>query len=165
MAIKCCYKFDDATVGPAVFNWTVLILKESNHSSRSNNNFEIVNVIIIESCDLDATSCTSDEPLCCDVTNIESFDLPQNFIFGVTESAQGNTARATLLGYHDSLPKYQVDVVLLNKAEVTLSVGSTIHSNQTTERGIRMLWFVIGKLTFTIISTIIIASLSTPMHF
>ena len=66
------------------------------------------------------------------------------FAFGVTESAQGNAHGATLLGYSDSLFPYRV---LINRAEVSLSVGSTIIcSSPTVQRGIHMLWFVIGKL-------------------
>jgi hypothetical protein len=78
------------------------------------------------------------------MTNIETFMLPSNFIFGVINSAQGNTPGVTLLGFHES--EYAVDVVLRNRAEVTLTVGSTILNNrQTVLRGIRMLWFVVGK--------------------
>ena len=97
----------------------------------------------------DGARCTtsSAQVTCCDRTDIDRFDLPINFIFGVTESAQGNTAGASLLGFHDSLPEYQADVVLLNRAEVSqrLSVGSTIPSRSTATRGIRMLWFAIGE--------------------
>ena len=92
-------------------------------------------------------SCTSSggQNTCCDVTDIENFDLPMNFIFGVTESAQGNTHRATLLGFFDTLSPYMVDTVLLTKAGLTLSVGSTVPSSSPVQRGLRMLWFVIGK--------------------
>ena len=62
----------------------------------------------------------------------------------MTESSQGSTAGGTLLGFSDSLLQYQVDVVLINRAEVTLSVGSIIRNRPTTKRGIRMLWFVIN---------------------
>ena len=58
---------------------------------------------------------------CCDVTDISGFVLPVNFIFGVTEVAQGNTHGATLLGFADALPQYRVDTILLNKAGLTLS--------------------------------------------
>ena len=68
-----------------------------------------------------------------------------NLIFGVTESTQGNTHRATLLGYHDALPQYWVATVLLNKAGLTLSVGSTVSSAPVAQRGLRMLWFIVGK--------------------
>jgi hypothetical protein len=94
--------------------------------------------------------CTSsgNEVICCDVTNIENFILPSNFAFGVI-SAQGNTDGVTLLGFHES--EYGVDVVLLFRAEVTLSVGSTINRRQTVLRGIRMLWFAVGKFLIFII--------------
>ena len=146
-AIDYCYRYNAAAVTGQVilFNWIVLILKDAG------NNFVISSIYVIQSNgSVGGASCTVNngrQVTCCDRTNINGFDLPQNFIFGVTESAQGNAAGAILLGFHDSLPKYQVDVVLLNKAEVTLSVGSiiAIHSSQTTKRGIRMLWFVIGE--------------------
>ncbi len=97
-----------------------------------------------------SASCTSassgDEITCCDVTDITSFALPMNFTFGVTESAHGNTEGATLLGLSDSLSQYRVSAVLLSKAGVTLSVGSTISSSPIMQRGICTLWFVIGKL-------------------
>ena len=63
-------------------------------------------------------SCVAIEP------SINRFDLSQNyFSFGVTTSSlsQGNTAGATLLGFSDSLSQYMADVVLINRAEVTLS--------------------------------------------
>ena len=149
IAIKYCYQFNDTTV-PAAFNWTVLILEDrlSDH-----NNFEVIDTITIESCESDTTSCRSGQPWppCCDMINIENIDLviEQKFTFGVIKSAQGNTAGATLLGFADALPQYQVDVVLINRVGLTLSVGSTIRNRSPAQRGIRMLWFVIGKLTFT----------------
>ena len=92
-------------------------------------------------------SCSSsgDEITCCDVTSINGFVFLMNFAFGVTESAQGNTHGATLLGYSDSLFPYRVNAVFINRAEVSLSVGSTVRNSPTVQRGIRMLWFVIGK--------------------
>ena len=157
IAIEYCYQFDPGE-GPTFFNWTVLILKETDHS----DGFNIRDIITIENCEPDATSCRSDQPLCCDMIDIESFDLyisdSQNFIFGVTESAQGNTAGAALLGFPDSLPRYQVDVLLFNRADVNLSIGSTIKNKSPVLRGIRMLWFVIGKLTFTTSRVIILCT-------
>ena len=142
-AIEYCYGYNaSAVTGQVTFNWMILVLKDTGSS------FEISSTYIIESRDsVGGASCTSSggQVTCCDRTNINGFDLPQNFIFGVTESSHGNTAGATLLGFYDSLPQYQVDVILFNKAEVTLSMGSTIHSSPTIKRGIRMLWFVIGK--------------------
>ena len=90
--------------------------------------------------------------VCCDRTNIERFNLSMNFIFGVTESTQGNTHGATLLGFHDTLSQYRVNSVVLNRFELTLSVGSTIHSSPTVQRGLRMLWFVIGEFTIMLIA-------------
>ena len=155
IAIKYCYQFNDTTV-PASFNWTILLLEEIDCSE----DFKIRDIITIENCESDAISSRPDQSLCCDIMiDIESFDvyISQGFLFGVTESSQGNTAGATLLGFADAQPQYQVDVVLINRAEVTsqLSVGSNIaiRNRKTTKRAIRMLWFVIGKLNFTILAT------------
>ena len=82
---------------------------------------------------------------CCDVTDIRDFVLPMNFVFGVTEAAQGNTHEATLLGFADALPQYWVDTMLQVKAGLNLSIGSTVPRVQALQRGLRMLWFVIGK--------------------
>ena len=127
--------------GQATFNWMILILKDTG------SNFEISRINVIQSYgSVNDASCkvSGEQVMCCDRTSINRFDLSQNFSFGVTESSQGSTAGATLLGFSDSLPQYQVDVVLINRAEVTLSVGSNIRNRPTTKRGIRMLWFVIN---------------------
>ena len=143
-AIEYCYRYtqDDGS-GPVTFNWTVLILEEAG------SNFVINSRYAIQSRGSQGSaSCTNSgqgQVTCCDVTDIKRFNLPMNFIFGVTESAQGNTAGATLLGYHDALPQYRVNTVLLTKAGLSLSVGSTIPSIPPAQRGLRMLWFVIGK--------------------
>ena len=68
-----------------------------------------------------------------------------NFIFGVTEAAQGNTHGATLLGFADFLSQYRVDSMLQGKAGLSLSVGSTVPRVQVLQRGLRMLWFITGK--------------------
>jgi hypothetical protein len=144
-AIEYCYRYStSAGSGQPTFNWTVLILEDSG------NDFIINSVyVILSRLPVDSENCTSDGQLhtCCDRNDIEGFDLlTPNFAFGVIESAQGNTHGATLLGFIDALPQYQVDVLLLSRAGVTLSVGSTIIRNRpTVPRGIRMLWFVIGK--------------------
>ena len=84
--------------------------------------------------------------ICCDVINIESFQLPMNFIFGVTESAQGNTHGAALLGFSDSLPQYRVDAVAMSTDGLSLSVGSSVPSDSPAiPRALRMLWFIISK--------------------
>ena len=67
-----------------------------------------------------SANCTSTEDLqticSCDVTIIESFELPMNFIFGVTESSQGNTHSAALLGFSEALPQYYtVDTIIMSK--------------------------------------------------
>ena len=141
--IEYCYRYStSAGSDQPTFNWTVLIVEDAR------NNFVIISTYIIQSHgSVSGASCTSsgDQVTCCDRTNIESFDLPVNFIFGVTESVQGNTHGATLVGYHGALPQYTVNAILINRAGLTLSVGSTIPSSPTVQRGLRMLWFVIGK--------------------
>ena len=146
-AIEYCYRYIGPVLpgnGPVTFNWTVLILEEAGR------NFVINGIYVIQSHPTDGSaSCANSgqgRVTCCDVTNIESFDLPMDFIVGVTESAQGNTHGATLLAYATALPQYRVNTVILNKAGLTLSVGSPIPSSPVVQRGLRMLWFVIGKL-------------------
>ena len=143
-AIEYCYRYRPSNGnGPVTFNWTVLILEDAG------NNFVINSTHVIQSRhSAGSASCRNseqDQVTCCDVTNIERFDLPMDFIFGVTESAQGNTHGATLLAYATALPQYRVNTVILNKAGLTLSVGSPIPSSPSVQRGLCMLWFVIGK--------------------
>ena len=144
-AIEYCYRYNtNAGSGQPTFNWTVLILEDTGSNFIINGIYDIISRLPVNS-----ANCTNDSTQlrrCCDRTNIEGFDLSTpNFAFGVIESAQGNTHEATLLGFADALPQYMVDVVWLNRAEVTLSVGSTISNRSPVLRGIRMLWFVIGK--------------------
>ena len=143
-AIEYCYRYSStAGSGQPTFNWTVLILEDTG------SNFVINSIYFITSrLPEDSANYTNDGQLhtCCDRTSIEGFGLSMsNFAFGVIESAQGNTREATLLGFSDALPQYRVGVPQLTRAEVTLSIGSTIRNGQATDRGIRMLWFVIGK--------------------
>ena len=141
-AIEYCYRYSQAVAesGQATFSYTVLILEDTG------NNFLINSTYTIQSHgSMGSPHCNNsgDQVTCCDVTNIENFILPSNFIFGVIQSAQGNTNGVTLLGFHRT--EYGVDVGLLNRVGLTLSVGSTIRSGGTVLRGIRMLWFVVGK--------------------
>ena len=142
-AIEYCYQYDNSGEGEAVFNWTVLILE-----SEEAGNFRITNIHIIESHpnSLNAENCTGGtQRRCCDTKSVNSFILPANFAFGVTESPQGNTHGATLLGFHNSLSQYSVNTVQLNRNAVILSVGSAVPRTPVVMRGLRMLWFVIGK--------------------
>ncbi len=72
---------------------------------------------------------------------ISSFNFQtNNFIFGVTESAQGNTHGATLLGFFESQPEYIVHTLLISAVGKTIAVGSTlIRLNTGVQRGLRML--------------------------
>ena len=144
-AIEYCYWYNGGGQGDFFFNWTILILEESGEL------FMITNIYVIQSHPVLVSSenCTNNiggQVTCCDVTHISGFDLPMNFAFGVTEAAQGNTHGATLLGFSDTLPQYRVDRILLNKVGLTLSIGSTVPRAQVAQSGLRMLWFVIGKL-------------------
>ena len=141
-AIEYCYRYSQAVAvsGQVTFSYTVLILEDTG------NNFLINSTYTIQSRgSVGSPHCnrSGDQVTCCDVTNIENFILPSNFIFGVITSAQGNTNGVTLLGFHES--EYGVNVLLVLRDEVTLSVGSTIRSSPSVLRGIRMLWFVVGK--------------------
>ncbi len=143
-AIEYCYRYDrNAVSGQATFNWTMLILEEAGSS------FVINRTCVIQS-SLPTDNCTDsrNQFICCDVKNTENFDLPMNFIFGVTQSAQGNTHNAALLGYQEAQhPQLIVDTIQRSKSNLSLSVGSTFTrpGNPPNLRGLRMLWFVIGK--------------------
>ena len=142
-AIEYCYRYmiSAAGSGQVTFSYTLLILEDT-----PGNNFLINRTYTIQSrgsvgsphCDR-----SGDQVTCCDVTNIENFILPSNFIFGVIKSAQGNTDGVTLLGFHES--EYGVNIIQIIGDGLTLSVGSTVPSRPTASRGIRMLWFVVGK--------------------
>ena len=145
-AIEYCYRYDVSGAGEAVFNWTVLIFEDTGAS-----NFRITNSYTIESRPDSSSSVncgdgSSGRKECCDVDQINGFgNLPENFVFGVIGPSQGNTHSATLLGYFDHLSQYQVNTILLDSAGLSLSEGSTLPSTPVVQRGLRMLWFVIGK--------------------
>ena len=117
-----------------------MILEDGGNSFVVNKTYNIIN-----RGSGDCATCTNsgDFVTCCDVTNIDDFDLPMDFVFGVTESASGNTHGVTLSGFHDSSP-YLVDTIQHAKTAVNLSLGS-IPSRSASRRGLRMLWFVIGN--------------------
>lgn len=150
-AIEYCYRYTtSAGSGQPTFNWTVLILEDTG-----SNNFVIKYTYAIQSCGsamaMGSANCTSsgDQVTCCDVTNIRGFYLHTNLTFGVIESAQGNTHGATLLGFHDSLTQYGVSTIVFSRDGLNfLPVGSSlvISDNSAYEGGLRMLWFIIGKI-------------------
>ncbi len=148
-AVEFCYQYSTTGQGEAVFNWTVLIFEETDI-------FTVTKIYILESrpnslgegeCD----NVSGGKAECCDRKVIEGFELQNGFIFGVTESVQGNTAGATLLGFFDDAafmvqPEYVVFTIQISQAGQTLSVGSTLpRPGGGLQRGLRMLWFVIGK--------------------
>ena len=145
-AIEYCYQYTVGGQGEAIFNWTVLILENSKGGS-----FRITNLYVIDSRpdSLDSGSCMSTsngKRRCCDVEQISGFNLPVDFVFGVTGPSQGNTHSASLLGCHESLSQYLVGTQQHVSAGLSLSVGSTIPRITPILRGLRMLWFVIGKV-------------------
>ena len=106
-AIEFCYRYSTtARPGEAVFNWTVLIFEETAI-------FTVTKIYILESRpgSLHGGECVDiggGRAECCDrQPAIDGFDLQNGFIFGVTESAQGNTAGASLLGFLDD-PTFSV---------------------------------------------------------
>lgn len=147
MTIKYCYKHKYTSTDvhvPIAFNWTVLILKESD--SNDQISFIILDTITIQSCSVASKECAE---MCCDATNVAGINLSMNFTFGVTESSQGNTPGVTLLGFHDTkYPEYRVETLILSKSTgMNLSMGALVPSPQVEpNRGLRMLWFVVGKL-------------------
>ena len=153
-AMEYCYRYYSNVRGEVVFNWTVLFFNDSRER------FEITRIDNIESrpSSLSINDCWADTSVpgtvkCCDRKNISNFILdPQmalnDFTFGVTESAQGNSHNTTLLGFHSSLVQYCVDTVIVSKAGIQndISVGYALPRPGVAKRGLLMLWFVIGKL-------------------
>ena len=146
--IEYCYRYSSsAGSGQVTFNWTVLILEESG------NQFVINNIYVIQSDhSRSSANCTgwgrAGPVTCCDRTNINTFDLPRNFSFGIIASApnQGNTPNAALLRYADALSQYRVDTIEVHRDSLTLSMGLTIMpSTPAAMRGLHLLWFVVGK--------------------
>ena len=144
-AIEYCYRYMISTVVSVqvTFSWIVLVLEDTGNNFTINRTYNIQSRGSVDSPHCDRNG---NKVICCDMRNIENFILPSNFIFGVIRSAQGNTNGVTLLGFHES--EYGVDVELLNSAGLILSIGSTIRNGLTHLRGIRMLWFIIGKHKF-----------------
>ena len=161
-AIEFCYQYS-TTAGPgeAVFNWTVLIFEETAI-------FTVTKIYILESrpSSLRGSECVDiggGRAECCDrQAAIDGFDLQNGFIFGVTESAQGNTAGASLLGFLDDptfsvQPEYTVFTLqIANNIGQNLSVGSTLPRPEGVQRGLRMLWFVTGTPGKVILCIIIL---------
>ena len=146
IAIEFCYQYY-ITIEPGeaiFFNWTVLILEETNV-------FTITRIITIESHpkSLGRDYCMDvggGQVACCDREYISNLNFQTNsFIFGVTESARGNTHDATLLGFHESQLEYSVDTLQISATELSIAVGSNLRKPGVLQRGLRMLWFVIGK--------------------
>ena len=150
-AIEFCYRYNATGQGEPVFNWTVLILEEDE------DGFTISRIITIESHPnntLNEGHCINvgeGKTGCCDREDFNSFSVVTNnndmFVFGVTESAQGNTRDATLLGAHDSQAEYRVDTLRISTGGQTIAVGSTLTKPlQGQQLGLRLLRFVMGKL-------------------
>ena len=177
-AIEYCYEYDVSGAGEAVFNWTVLILEYIGTSSYSISNTYTIESRPDSSSSVNCSAASNGRKECCDVDQINGFNLPDTFVFGVFGPSQGNTHNATLLGFHDILQQYQVTTMLLSSAGLSLSVGSSISlsyistlrpSDQVDQRGLRMLWFVIGKNPINPCAVYVIvqhvASVSECLHF
>ena len=143
-AIEFCYRYADieGSGEEPVFNWTVLILEETSV-------FTITRIIAIESHpdELDGNYCMDageGEIECCDREDIRSFNFQGSdmFVFGVVESAQGNTHGATLLEFHDTRNEYRVDTLLISVSGHSISVGSTLFRPGGVQRGLLLLWFI-----------------------
>lgn len=140
VAIDFCYL--SPTEG--ILSWTVLILDEETSV------FTITRIIAIESGpnSLAIDRCTNFDGgrfVCCDREYINSFNFQtSNFIFGVTESAQGNLHGASLLGFSE--PEFRVDTVESSREGRSIAVGSTLPNSGTVARELPMLAFVIGEL-------------------
>ena len=86
-AIEFCYQYRTTEPGEAVFNWTVLILEETNV-------FTITKIYAIESrpdslIEEDCENLSAVMAKCCDREYISGFNFQtNNFAFGVTESAR-----------------------------------------------------------------------------
>ena len=138
--IEYCYRYNNMMAGPAVFNWTVLILKQQSISQSS---LTIRDIIAIES-HSNSTNCT-ESGMCCDVTGVNrNLKLSRDFAFGVTGPSQGNTHSASLLGFHESQTQYRVNTTQISISGQTLLVCSRIHNAPVVQRGLHMLWFVLG---------------------
>ena len=146
-AIEFCYRYNTEGPGEAVFNWTVLILEETSV-------FTITRIIAIESHpdEVDCMDAEEGRVACCDREDINSFNFETShsnmFIFGVTESAQGNTHGATLLGAHISQPEYKVHTLTISAIGQNISIGSTLPKPGGAQEGLRLLRFVIGMVLF-----------------
>ena len=145
--IKYCYSYNKSSSGSSVFNLTVLILDR-----RDNSSFTIVNKIILVSYpNSGTTKCTN--TTCCDINKVSDLSLSygSSFDFGVLQSSQQNT-HTDLWGFQDSLEQYRVNVIQLNRNgdSRNLSVNSTLTFENTdmANRGLRMLWFILGKHQF-----------------
>ena len=149
-AIEYCYRYSTTGQGVSVFNWTLLIFEETAV-------FTVTKLFVLESRprSLGEGECVNiggGRAECCDREIIQGLELQNDFIFGVTESAQGNTAGVTLLGFIDDptftvQPEYIVFTLQTGRnVGQNLSVGSTLQRPKGVQRGLRMLWFVTGTL-------------------
>ena len=163
-AIEYCYRPSaNAGSGHSTFSWTVLILEDTG------NHFVINKTYIIQDhAGSREENCTmrNGQAICCDRTNISRFNLPMNFVFGVTESPPGNTHNAKLLRFADAFLDSLVDTRLVSRADQSLSIGSIItYTNQPLpRRGLLLLWFVIGKLSHKLSNLILLNTTHTDFN-
>ena len=96
-------------------------------------NFIITNLHVIDSRpdSLDSGSCmdtSNGMRRCCDVEQINGFNLPVDFMFGVTGPSQGNTHSASLLGCHEGLSQYLVATQQRVSAGQSTEITQSEHS-------------------------------------
>ena len=145
-SIRYCYKYNIATDVSAsqvelAMDWTVLIFKEEN------DHLVVVNTYRIRS--RPHRTCTgksgSQSGICCDEMSVDKLELPETgFIFGITKTSTDSSNIATLLTYHSSLRKYEVDTILMARPP---SLGSFIPLSDLPipdGRGLHCLWFITG---------------------
>ena len=145
-AIEYCYQYTCSMAG-AVFNWTVLILDDVEST------FNITKIYNIESVNRINGDSRHEQCTQCDRKEINDLEFPRGgFTFGVAEAPHQNNSNTTLLGFPDSLSQYTVKTILLNRDRVTFTIGSSVPKDIDGEvqRGLRMLWFVVGKLNDTL---------------
>lgn len=140
--VEYCY-FCPSTA--ATFKWALYLLEEVQGGVIPE--YLIKDSIPLESHFTGDTSACNNN-LYCDKTEVR-FQLRKGFVYGITAD-EGNTPGVNLAAYHDALQQYWVDSFRIPKDEdLNLEVGSTFSTrNPSIKRGLRMLWFAIGKFHY-----------------
>ena len=119
-AIEYCYQYsNNAETGQPLFNWTVLILEDAT------SNFRISSVYVIP------------RVVKAVVPPVQVVQVAETRLPAVMQLV--NMHDASLLGFHNAVQQHVVNTILLNKAGLTLSVGSAVPRVSAVIRGFRML--------------------------